>query len=133
MLALQVVITALSWIGSSPDATTSPVESLDPVVVNAAHEHVQLENDRVRVIEGALAPGQRERMHSHPAFVTCVLAGGRIRNHFADGRVVEADLATGAALYREPQTHWVENIGSSTIRFLVIELKAPPGGRPGSG
>jgi quercetin dioxygenase-like cupin family protein len=97
--------------------------SLDPIVVNAEMEHVKLENSHVRVIDGVLRPGDKERMHSHPAFVTYVIAGGRIRNHFADGKVAEAELKTGDVLYREPQTHWVENIGTTTIQFLLIELK----------
>jgi len=86
-------------------ALTSTPRSLDPVVVNASMEHVRLENSRVRVIEGLLEPGDKEELHSHPAFVTYVLGGGRIRNHFADGKVIEADLATGDVLFREPQTH----------------------------
>ena len=103
-------------------AGTTP--SLDPVVVNAGMEHVRLENANVRVIEGVLKPGDREQMHSHPAFVTYVVEGGKIRNHFADGKVVDADLETGAVLWRDPQTHWIENIGQTTLRFLVFELKA---------
>jgi len=104
-------------------AAASGTPSLDPAVVNAGMEHVRLENASVRVIEGVMKPGDREHMHSHPAFVTYVIEGGKIRNHFADGRVVEAELHTGDVLSREPQTHWIENIGETTLRFLVIELK----------
>ncbi len=106
-------------------ATGAAPSSLDPAVVNAEMEHVKLENSQVRVIEGVLPPGAKEKMHSHPAFVTYVIEGGRIRNTFADGKVVEADLKTGDVLYREPQTHWVENIGTTTLHFLVMELKNP--------
>jgi len=98
-------------------------QSLDPVVVNAAMERAKLENRHVRVIEGVLQPGDKEEMHSHPAFVTYVVAGSTIRNNFADGRVVEAELQTGDVLWRDPQTHWIENIGTSTLRFIVVELK----------
>lgn len=114
-------------VGGSALAASAP-PSLDPVVVNAGMEHVRLENARVRVIEGALQPGDQEKMHSHPAFVTYVISGAKIRNHFADGKVVEADLETGAVLEREPQTHWIENIGTTTLRFIVVELK--PTGAP---
>ena len=103
----------------------SGARSLDPAVVNAPMEHVRLENSRVRVIEGVIPPGEKERMHSHPAFVTYVVSGSRIRNHFADGTVVEAELETGAVLEREPQTHWVENVGATTLHFIVVELKTP--------
>jgi len=106
-------------------ATGAAQSSLDPAVVNAEMEHVKLENSQVRVIEGVLPPGAKEKMHSHPAFVTYVIEGATIRNHFADGKVVEAELKTGDVLYREPQTHWVENIGTTTLHFLVMELKNP--------
>jgi quercetin dioxygenase-like cupin family protein len=102
---------------------SAPEQSLDPLVVNATMEHVKLENSHVRVIEGVLQPGDKEEMHSHPAFVTYVVAGARIRNNFADGKVVEAELETGDVLWRDPQTHWIENIGTSTLRFIVVELK----------
>jgi len=104
-------------------AGASVAQSLDPVVVNAEMEHVKLENAQVRVIEGVLEPGDKEQMHSHPAFVVYLISGGRIRNNFADGKVAETELKTGDVLYREPQTHWVENIGTTTIHFLVVELK----------
>ncbi|HEY2322523.1 MAG TPA: cytoplasmic protein [Thermoanaerobaculia bacterium] len=97
--------------------------SMDPAVVNAAMEQVRLENSRVRAIEGILEPGDKEQMHSHPAFVTYVIAGSKVRNNFADGKVVEAELKTGDVLWRDPQTHWIENIGDTTLRFLVLELK----------
>lgn len=123
MNRFDVLVMGLATSGPMLMALTGTARSLDPVVVNARMEHVKLENSRVRVIEGVLEPGDKEEMHSHPAFVTYVLAGGRIRNNFADGMVIEADLETGAVLYREPQTHWVENIGATTIHFLVLELK----------
>jgi quercetin dioxygenase-like cupin family protein len=106
-------------------AAAAAAPSLDPLVVNAELEHARLDNSHVRVIEGVLQPGDKEQMHSHPAFVTYVIAGGKIRNHFADGKVVDAELKTGDVLYREPQTHWVENTGTTTLRFLVVELKNP--------
>jgi quercetin dioxygenase-like cupin family protein len=106
-------------------AVTGAGPSLDPAVVNAGFEHVRLENASVRVIEGVMKPGDREQMHSHPAFVTYVVEGGKVRNHFADGKVVEAELKTGDVLWREPQTHWIENIGETTLRFLVFEMRGP--------
>ena len=55
-----------------------------------------------------------------------VIEGGKVRNHLADGKVVESELATGQTLYREPTTHWAENIGTTTIRLILVELKEHP-------
>lgn len=120
----EVLLLGFAACGPLLIAGTGMAQSPDPVVVNADMEHTRLENGHVRVIEGVLQPGDKEKMHSHPAFVTYVISGGKIRNNFADGKVVEAELKTGDVLYREPQTHWVENIGSTTIHFLVVELKS---------
>jgi quercetin dioxygenase-like cupin family protein len=98
----------------------------DPVVVNAGIVQVKLENSRVRVFEAVLEPGQREQLHSHPSTVVHVIAGGSIRNHSADGKTTESEFVTGDAVYRDPLTHWAENIGATTIRVLVVELKDQP-------
>jgi len=95
----------------------------DPAVVNAATIHVTLENNRVRVLEAKLPPGAKEKLHSHPAYVIYVIEGGKVRNHAVDGSTSESELATGATLYRDPLTHWAENIGNTTIHLILVELK----------
>ena len=84
---------------------------------------MKLENSRVRVLEATLAPGVKEKMHSHPAYVIYVIAGGKVRTHGVDGTVTEATFKNGDVIYREPVTHWVENIGKTTIRLELVELK----------
>jgi len=123
MKRLETMVMGLAASGTVLSAGASVAQSMDTAVVNAKMEHVRLENSQVRAIEGVLQPGDKEKMHSHPGFVVYIIAGGKIRNNFADGKVVEAELKTGDVLYREPQTHWVENIGTTTIHFLVVELK----------
>lgn len=95
----------------------------DPAVVNAKTIRVKLENSRVRVFEAVLKPNDKEQLHSHPAYVIHVIAGGRIRSHGTDGKATEYELVTGDTLYRDPITHWAENIGSTTIHLVVVELK----------
>ena len=95
----------------------------DPLVVNSKTIVLKLENDRVRVLEATLAPGDKEKTHSHPAYVIYVIAGGKVRKHAADGTVSEAEFKTGDVIYREPLTHWAENIGDTTIHLELVELK----------
>jgi quercetin dioxygenase-like cupin family protein len=95
----------------------------DPLVVNSKSITLKLENSRVRVLEATLEPGVKENLHSHPAYVIYVIAGGKVRNHSVDGKVTEAEFKTGDVIYREPLTHWAENIGNTTIRLEVVELK----------
>jgi quercetin dioxygenase-like cupin family protein len=95
----------------------------DPLIVNSKTIALKLENSRVRVLEATLKPGDKEKTHSHPAYVIYVIAGGKVRNHAADGTVTESEFRTGDVIYRDPITHWAENIGDTTIRLELIELK----------
>jgi len=97
----------------------------DPAVVNAQSIKVKLENDKVRVLEASIAPGMKEQMHSHPAYVIYVLEGGKMRNHTPDGKTSESELKAGEVIYRDPITHWAENIGTTTVHLILVELKKP--------
>jgi quercetin dioxygenase-like cupin family protein len=96
----------------------------DPVQVNARTVHVRLDNDRVRVLEAVLQPGEKEQPHSHPACVIYVISGGKIRNHSADGKVTEAEVKAGDVVYRDPVTHWAENVGTTAVHLILVELKS---------
>jgi quercetin dioxygenase-like cupin family protein len=95
----------------------------DPLTVNSKTIALKLENSRVRVLEATLKPGDKEKTHSHPAYVIYVIAGGKFRNHAADGTVTDGEFKTGDVIYREPVTHWAENTGDTTIRLELVELK----------
>jgi beta-alanine degradation protein BauB len=95
----------------------------DAAKVNAKFINVKLDNNRVRVFESTLKPGEKEAVHSHPASIIYVLEGGKIRNHASDGTVTETEIRPGDTAYREAQTHWSENIGDTTTRIVLVELK----------
>ena len=106
--------------------STAFVSAQDPAVVLASTVKVKFENDKVRVLEAQLPAGVKEKVHSHPAYVIYVLAGGKVRNYAADGKITEAEIKTGDVLYREPLTHAAENIGTTTLHMILVEMKTPP-------
>ena len=95
----------------------------DPLVVNSKTIALKLQNQRVRVLEATIKPGDKEQTHSHPAYVVYVIEGGKFRNHAADGTVTDGEFKTGDVIYRDAVTHWAENIGNTTIRLVLVELK----------
>ena len=105
-------------------ATSVPGQ--DPAVVNSKTVKVKFENEKVRVLEAELPPGIKEAVHSHPAYVIYVLAGGKVRNYAADGKTTETEIKTGDVLYRDPLTHAAENIGTTTMHMILVEMKAAP-------
>ena len=120
-IIISAVIAALTFI-----VWTTSVSAQDPAAVNSKTIKVKFENERVRVLEAELPPGVKEQVHSHPAYVIYVLAGGKYRNYAADGKTTEGELKTGEVLYREPLTHAAENIGTTTMHMILVELKTAP-------
>jgi quercetin dioxygenase-like cupin family protein len=125
LVTMRIIISAVVAL-LAVIASATFVSAQDPAVVQSRTVKVKFENDRVRVLEAELPAGVKEQMHSHPAYVIYVVAGGRVRNYAADGTTTETELKTGDVLYREPLTHAAENIGTTTMHFILVELKTPP-------
>lgn len=123
MKRISILILVLLAAGFVRGDASNTLEQ-DPVTVNAKTIVVKLDNPRVRVLDVTLKPGEKEKTHSHPAYVVYIIEGGKVRNHAADGAVAETELKTGDVLYRDPLTHWAENIGNTTIRLVLVELKS---------
>ena len=102
---------------------TSVIAEQDPLQVNSSTIALKLENSRVRVLEATLKPGDKEKTHSHPAYVIYVIEGGKALTHATNGTATETEFKTGDVIYRDPVTHWAENIGTTTIRLELVELK----------
>jgi hypothetical protein len=86
------------------------------------------ENDHVRVFEVRLEPRERGPFHVHdqPYFWT-VVEPGRALQRFADGTYVVRDYALGETKYLahsadDPLVHDLENVGTTTLRFVTVAL-----------
>lgn len=106
-------------------ATSSAAQAQDPIVV-AAHMYKKLfENERVRVLEVTFNPGDSILPHSHPDHHVYAVSGGKIRISKPGGTSMDADFKTGDVLFIPAETHWAKNIGTTTVRLVVSELKEP--------
>jgi hypothetical protein len=87
------------------------------------------ENDRVRVFELRLEPGERGPFHLHDRdYLWTVVESGRGLQRFADGSYVVRDYTVGETRFLEQSPedsliHDLENVGGSTLRFVTVELK----------
>ena len=98
--------------------------SEDPLMVAPAHYKVRFENDRVRVLEGFDAPGEKIAMHGHPDTLMVVLSSFKRRLTLGNGRVIETESKPGDVRWMPAQSHAGENIGNTETRALFIEFKA---------
>jgi quercetin dioxygenase-like cupin family protein len=83
-----------------------------------------LENEKVRVMEVRLKPGQKAPMHNHPNdHVVYVMKDAKFKLSFPDGKSTEVDLKSGKVLWMEAGAHETENVGKTEGHNLVIEVK----------
>lgn len=89
---------------------------------------VWFENERIRVWEILLRPGERGAFHAHVTnYFWTVVEGSRGLQRFADGTFVVRDYLVGETKYLEhtPETaliHDLENVGETDLRFVTVEL-----------
>jgi len=85
---------------------------------------VLIDNEHVRVLEYHLAPGEKDAPHTHPPKVSYILSGGRLRIYPAEGAPFDSDELAGAVSWDGARGwHYVENIGETPVRMLLVEPK----------
>lgn len=95
----------------------------DPLTVAPAHYKVRFENERVRVLEGFDAPGEKIAMHGHPDTLMVGLSSFKRKLTLGNGRVIESESRPGDVRWMPAQYHAGENTGSTETRALFIEFK----------
>jgi len=87
-----------------------------------------LENDRLRIWEVRVEPGERAPFHQHvtPYFWSCVGAGTGRQRH-ADGSVRVRRYREGETEFwnhtpQDDRVHDLENVGDTVLRFVTVEL-----------
>jgi hypothetical protein len=96
--------------------------------LGAIASSVLVDNERVRIWELVLAPGEASSLHRHELdYVIVLLEGDRIAAVPAPGSTRgarEAAVTPGRAIYlTRGDTEWAVNTGSRPYRELLIELK----------
>ena len=128
---------ATATVQTQPAANSDPKnpanwdKSLDAVVAAPKNHKVVLENDKVRVLEVTVQPGEREPVHSHrwPS-VLYVMEEENIRDYDAQGNVIydtktdKNPMKTPYTVWMDPQKpHSVENLSKKPLRLMRVELK----------
>jgi quercetin dioxygenase-like cupin family protein len=106
------------------------IHPLDALRAAADHHELLFENDRVRILDTRVAPGERTPVHAHewPAALY-VLSWSDFVRRDADERVLidsreRAAIGPGGALWIDPlPPHSVENVGNSDLHIIAIEVK----------
>jgi hypothetical protein len=105
-------------------------EELDALVAAPAHHSLLLENERVRVLETLIQPGETTAVHTHRwPNVQHVLSSADFIRRDGEGGVLLDTRAGGSG--EAPVTHWseplpphsIENVGEADLHVIMVELK----------
>jgi len=106
-------------------------DSLDAMVAAPEHHEVLLENERVRVLDSRIKPGDTVPVHTHRwASVLYILGTSDFIRYDPEGNVVfdsrsiESSIEAGTVTWSGPlSAHSVRNVGETEIRVISVELK----------
>jgi quercetin dioxygenase-like cupin family protein len=104
--------------------TSSIAFAQDPVKVAPDKVKILFENDKVRVLDFTVKPGESTGMHSHPEHVMYLLTDARIKSTTPDGKSNETVVKTGEAKWVKAVTHNNENAGTTDLHAVIFELKS---------
>lgn len=107
---------------------------LDAMTAAPDHHKVLLENDRVRVLDTHVAPGDTTPVHEHawPAVLHVQSWSDFVRidrdgKVLLDSRAIGMDPEPGAILWGGPlPPHAVRNVGGRELRIIAVEIKGTP-------
>lgn len=110
---------------------------LDALVAAPAQHRLVLENERVRVLDTRIAPGEQTPVHTHqwPAVHHVITWSAFVRRDHTgavllDTRAAAVAAAPGAVLWGEALgPHTLENVGQEPLHIVSVEIKAPVGSR----
>ena len=107
-------------------------DHLDALVAAPDHHEVLLENERVRVLDSKVPPGDSTPVHTHrwPAVLYILGESDFVRfdpegNVILDSSDSESTSSVGKTIWSPPlEPHYVHNVGDCEIRVISIEIKS---------
>lgn len=103
------------------------VSAQDVASVSPATNKVLVDNQYVRVLQSTFKPGAKEGVHTHPAGWYYVTKAGTLKVSYADGTVEMWKPKAGESAWMDGEAaHSAENVGKTTLQYLMVEVKGAP-------
>ena len=105
-------------------------DSLDALAAASEHHRLLFEDDRLRVIDTRIPPGERTAVHTHryPSILYVVSTSDFLRYDadgvvIGDSRKMPPQVVPSAFRFPPMPPHSVENIGSTLVHLVNVEFK----------
>lgn len=104
---------------------------LDALIAAPQHHKLLFENDKVRVLDTSIAPGETTAVHTHqwPACLYIISWSDFIRydadgNILLDSKNLPGTLLPSSAVWSEPLgPHALKNTGDKNLHVIAVEIK----------
>jgi quercetin dioxygenase-like cupin family protein len=119
----------ISMLGLALVAWSAPAQSLDPLVADPQHYHLEVENQWVRVIREHMGPREKMPLHQHPAPGAVIVFLTERHNVLIspDGKSQELRDHAGDLMWSVASTHRSENLNDAPFEGVQIEPRVPAG------
>jgi hypothetical protein len=85
--------------------------------------NVLFENERVKVTETRIKPGEKNEMKMRNDRVNVHIKAAEFRVHYPDGKTEDFHQKAGSVRFNEAGTSSTENIGKSESHTVIVTLK----------
>jgi uncharacterized RmlC-like cupin family protein len=101
-----------------------PALERDAVKVDSKHYHVELENERVRVVRIRYGGREKSVMHQHPPGVAVFLTDASFTFRYPDGKSENISAKAGDYLwFSKMWEHDAENLSDKNAEVIYVDLK----------
>ena len=98
----------------------------EQIKANPIGTSLLFEDERVRIWEIVLEPGQEAPAHTHLLdYTTVTIEGATLERLNGDGTIDRSEAVPGRVLrwYQSTPTHGLRNVGTTRFRNVIVELK----------
>ena len=85
--------------------------------------NVLFENERVKVTETRIKPGEKNEMKMRNDRVNVHIKDAKFRVHYPDGKTEDFDQKAGSVRFNKAGTSSTENIGKTESQTVIVTLK----------
>ena len=111
---------------SRPGGAVAQDATMDATKVAGAGLYTTLADTLgIRVLQIDYKPGQASKMHSHPDIALYVTDDGKAEFTSKDGKKMVVEMKKGMAMIGPAETHSVKNVGTTTMKAILVEVARP--------
>jgi len=123
LVATVMLAFATKTVTAQEKAKAEKAKAAPAKETKAPGANVLFENERVRVIETRIKPGEKNEMKMRNDRVNVAINASKVRVHYPDGKKEDLDRKAGSVRFNKAGTSSAENIGKTETRSVIVTLK----------